>query len=99
MAEKAARKTSSGGKQALIMKRSGSQRVESASRKSASRLPTSRLIDARIQELADWRGEMLSRLRALIRQADPQVVEECKWKKPSNPAGTPVKSNMATSRM
>lgn len=62
------------------MKRSGSQRVESASR----------LIDARIQELGDWRGEMLSRLRALIKQADPNVVEELKWRKPSNPAGVPV---------
>jgi hypothetical protein len=57
------------GEQALIMKKSGSQRVESASR----------LIDARIQELGDWRGEMLSRLRALIKQADPKVVEEWKW--------------------
>lgn len=52
-----------------IMKKSGPQRVESASR----------LIDARIQELGDWRGEMLSRLRALIKQADPKVVEEWKW--------------------
>ena len=57
------------GEQALIMKKSSSQRVESASR----------LIDARIQELGDWRGEMLSRLRALIKQADPKVVEEWKW--------------------
>ena len=40
------------------------------------------LIDARIQELADWRGEMLSRLRALIKEADPQVVEEWKWEIP-----------------
>jgi hypothetical protein len=54
------------------MKNSGSQRVESASR----------LIDARIQELGDWRGEMLSRLRALIKQADPKVVEEWKWRTP-----------------
>jgi hypothetical protein len=40
------------------------------------------LIDARIQELGDWRGEMLSRLRALIKQADPEVVEEWKWRNP-----------------
>jgi hypothetical protein len=40
----------------------------------------SELIDARIKELADWRGETLSRLRALIRQADPEVVEEWKWR-------------------
>jgi hypothetical protein len=39
----------------------------------------SRLIDARIEELDDWRGKTLSRLRALIRKADPQVVEEWKW--------------------
>ena len=42
----------------------------------------SRLIDARIEELDDWRGETLSRLRALIRQADPEVVEEWKWDGP-----------------
>jgi hypothetical protein len=40
------------------------------------------MIDARIRELGDWRGEMLSRLRALIKQADPEVVEEWKWKTP-----------------
>ena len=42
----------------------------------------SRLIEARIQELDDWRGETLSRLRALIKQADPSVVEEWKWEVP-----------------
>ena len=41
--------------------------------------PASELIDARIEELDDWRGEMLARLRALIKQADPDVVEEWKW--------------------
>ena len=40
----------------------------------------SRLIDGRIKELADWRGEMLARLRALVKQADPEVVEEWKWR-------------------
>src|SRR6478609_5046486 len=40
----------------------------------------SKLIDARIQELADWRGEMLGRLRALVKEADPDVVEEWKWR-------------------
>ena len=40
----------------------------------------SRLIDARIKELGDWRGEMLSRIRALIKQADPAVTEEWKWR-------------------
>jgi hypothetical protein len=44
----------------------------------------SRLIDARIKALGDWRGETLGRVRALIKQADPDVVEEVKWRKPSN---------------
>jgi hypothetical protein len=51
----------------------------------------SRLIDARITKLGDWRGEMLARVRALIKQADPDVVEEVKWRKPSNAMlGVPV---------
>ena len=59
------------------MKRNSSQAVDSPSQ----------LIDARIEELGDWRGEMLARLRALIKQADPKVVEEWKWR------GTPVWSH------
>ncbi len=47
----------------------------------------SQLIDARIKELGDWRGEMLSRLRALVTEADPEVVEEWKWR------GVPVWSH------
>jgi len=54
--------------------------------------PASDQIDARIRELDDWRGELLSRLRALIKQADPEVVEEWKWKKATNP-GVPVWSH------
>src|SRR3954454_23760448 len=53
----------------------------------------SQLIDASINELNDWRGKMLARIRDLIRQADPEVVEEVKWRKPSNPAGVPVWSH------
>jgi hypothetical protein len=49
-------------------------------------------IDARIKELGDWRGETLSRVRALIKQADPEVVEEWKWRKASSP-GVPVWSH------
>jgi hypothetical protein len=52
----------------------------------------SQLIDARIEELGDWRGKTLSRLRALIRKADPEVVEEWKWRKATNP-GVPVWSH------
>ena len=59
------------------MKKSGSQQSESPSR----------LIDARIEELGDWRGEMLSRLRPLVKEADPEVVEEWKWR------GVPVWSH------
>lgn len=51
------------------------------------------LIDAKIKELPDWKGEVLSRMRGLIKEADPDVVEEVKWRKPSNPAGVPVWSH------
>lgn len=51
------------------------------------------LIDARIEELDDWRGEMLSRLRSVIKEADPDIVEEVKWRKASNPLGVPVWSH------
>jgi hypothetical protein len=54
------------------MKKSGAQKSGSPSR----------LIDARIKELDDWRGEMLGRLRALVKEADPEVVEEWKWEVP-----------------
>jgi hypothetical protein len=51
----------------------------------------SRLIDAKIKELGDWRGATLAQVRALITQADPDVVEEVKWRKPSNAMrGVPV---------
>lgn len=59
------------------MKASRSKRPESPSE----------LIDARIEDLGDWRGEMLSRLRVLIKEADPEVAEEWKWR------GTPVWSH------
>jgi hypothetical protein len=52
----------------------------------------SQLIEARIEELGDWRGKTLARIRALIKQADPQVVEEWKWRKATNP-GVPVWSH------
>ena len=64
------------------MAKSSAEQVESASQN----------IDARISELGDWRGKTLSRLRALIKQADPDVVEEWKWKKATNP-GVPVWSH------
>lgn len=48
------------------------------------------LIDTKIAGLGDWRGAMLGRMRGLIREADPAVVEAVKWRKPSNPSGVPV---------
>ncbi|WP_197411894.1 DUF1801 domain-containing protein [Sphingopyxis sp. H050] len=50
----------------------------------------SALIDAKIASLTDWRGAALARLRALIREADPDIEEAVKWRKPTNPAGVPT---------
>src|SRR5215472_1136194 len=52
----------------------------------------SRLLDNKIKELGDWRGEALAKVRAIIHEADPEIVEEWKWVKPTNP-GTPVWSH------
>ena len=51
------------------------------------------LIDQKLSDLDDWRGETLARIRALIKEADPDVVEEVKWQKANNPAGVPVWSH------
>jgi hypothetical protein len=53
----------------------------------------SALIDEKIKELGDWRGKALAKVREIIYAADPEVVEELKWRKPSNPAGVPVWSH------
>ena len=53
----------------------------------------SQQIDAKIKALGDWRGKKLSQLRAVIKKSDAGLVEEVKWKKPSNPAGVPVWSH------
>jgi hypothetical protein len=62
------------------MQKSGTHKGESPSR----------LIDAKIEKLGDWRSEMFRRLRALIHEADPKVIETLKWAKASNPSGVPV---------
>ncbi len=59
----------------------------------ATRTPASRLIDERIRDLGGWRGETLARMRALILEADPEMIEECKWVKATNPLGVPVWSH------
>jgi hypothetical protein len=63
------------------------------SKKPTDDASASRSIDAKIAALGDWRGEMLARVRGLIKQAEPEIVEEVKWRKPSNPMGVPVWSH------
>ncbi len=53
----------------------------------------SQLITKRFAELEDWRGETLAHIRKLIKEADPKITEELKWKKPSNPGGVPIWSD------
>jgi hypothetical protein len=70
------------------------KKSKSGAKEGKGEASASRLIDARIRELDDWRGETLARVRKLIRQADPEVVEEVKWRKPSNAMlGVPVWSH------
>jgi hypothetical protein len=69
-------------------------RSESPPKAGATGEPASRLIDQRIRDLGGWRGETLARMRALILEADPEMIEERKWRKPSNAmAGVPVWSH------
>ncbi len=70
----------------------GGEMKASINPSSEEKSPTEQ-IDAIIQEQSDWRGQKLSQLRALIKQADPAAVEEVKWKKPSRPQGVPVWSH------
>jgi hypothetical protein len=70
------------------------KKMKSGSKKGNGEGSASHLIEARIKGLNDWRGEMLARIRMLIKQADPEVVEEVKWRKPSNAMlGVPVWSH------
>jgi hypothetical protein len=67
------------------------KKSKTASKKGTVGASPSRLIDARIASLSDWRGETLARIRSLIKEADPEIVEEVKWRKPSNAMlGVPV---------
>jgi hypothetical protein len=68
-------------------------RMKASSGLSLKDTSTSQLIDAKIKALGDWRGKRLSQLRAVIKKADASMVEEVKWKKPSNPMGVPVWSH------
>lgn len=64
-----------------------------AAAKGGSAASAARRIDERIRSLGDWRGATLAQVRRLIHEADPDIVEECKWVKPSNPLGVPVWSH------
>ncbi len=67
------------------------KKVKIGSKEAKAEASPSQPIDARIKELSDWRGETLARVRSLIKEADPDVVEEVKWRKPSNSMlGVPV---------
>ena len=68
-------------------------RVRKAGAKSNPRRAASKAAPVRLSSLADWRDQTLARMRALIVEANPEVVEERKWRKPSNPAGVPVWSH------
>jgi hypothetical protein len=70
------------------------KKTSGASKGSVAGASPSQLVDASIKDLGDWRGEMLARVRALIKQADPEVAEDVKWRKPSNSMrGVPVWSH------
>jgi hypothetical protein len=71
----------------------GVLRMKASTNPSLEEKSPSQQIDAIIKEPGDWRGKKLSQLRALIKKADPAVVEEVKWKKPSKPTGVPVWSH------
>src|SRR5438477_5548103 len=70
------------------------KKTKSGSKEGKGADSPSHLIDARIKELNDWRGKMLAQIRTLIKQADPEIVEEMKWAKPTNSmSGVPVWSH------
>ena len=73
--------------------RASKPRISTSKPKSSPNEGASRLIDQRIREVGGWRGETLARMRTLILEADPEMTEECKWMKPTNPSGVPVWSH------
>ena len=81
------------GKDQRTRQESGELSMKASTNPSPEGSSPSQQIDDIIKESGDWRGQKLSQLRALIKQADPAVIEEVKWKKPSNPRGVPVWSH------
>jgi hypothetical protein len=66
------------------------KKAKTVARQAKAEASPPQLIDARIKALGDWRGKTLARARAIIKAADPEMVEEVKWRKPSNPLGVAV---------
>jgi hypothetical protein len=79
---------------ALKPKRSEPKAKPGAEAERATAMAASHLIDERIRSLGGWRAETLAEVRRLIHEADPDIMEECKWIKPSNPLGVPVWSHV-----
>jgi hypothetical protein len=73
--------------------KAGAKAKPGAEAKRANESAASRLIDERIRSLGGWRAETLAEVRRLIHEEEPEIVEECKWIKPTNPFGVPVWSH------
>ena len=73
--------------------KAGAKAKPGAEAKRANENAASRLIDERLRSVGGWRAETLAEVRRMIHEADPDIVEECKWVKPSNPQGVPVWSH------
>ena len=84
------RKPAAGAKSAP---KAGAKVKPGAEAERATAMAASHLMDERIRSLAGWRAETLAEVRRLIHEADPDIMEECKWIKPSNPLGVPVWSH------
>ncbi len=69
------------------------KRIAPPRQEAAGDASASELIDAKIAAISDWRGETLAWIRKLIHEADSEVIEEVKWRKPTNPSGVPVWSH------
>src|SRR3981189_1522291 len=82
MVPSADQRYSSNGRATTTMKKATTTMKKSGWKEGTGGVSPSRLIDARIKELSDWRGETLARVRTLIKEADPEVVEEWKWRVP-----------------
>jgi hypothetical protein len=78
---------------ALKPKRSEPKAKPGAEAKRTTAMAASHLIDERIRSMGGWRAETLAEVRRLIHEADPDIMEECKWIKPTNPLGVPVWSH------